>query len=172
VITPPAPGGDDVRTRRQVHAAVVVEVTYGDGRGTAVDARARGRLEGDVAAAVVAAVFEQAEVVAVVVGRDQVEPAVAVEVADRHGDGVRADCDLAGGAEVAGAVALEHTDGGAAGLGRRHVEPAVAVEVAHGDRAGREVRPGAEAARRLEGDGAAQSGGAVQQHQRRAARDV
>ncbi len=117
-----------------VGLAVAVDVGDLDGRGRA-GAERHGRAPADRAR--VRAVVAQQQGRRAVRGRDHVELAVAVDVADRDGDRGGGGDQVGGRREDALAVALEPVDARAAG---DQVELAVAVDVAERDGAAR--RPG------------------------------
>ena len=93
---------------------------------------------------------QHAHVVAAVVGGDEVGLAVAVEVPDRHGVRTRADGEVCGGAEGAGARPQQHAHDVVVEVGGDEVGLAVAVDVPdrHGERSrgDGEVGGGAEGA--------------------------
>ena len=120
----------------QVRIAVA-EIADGDALGPPADGD--GAVRGEGAVAVAQENRDRAVAgAAAVVGHGQVEFAVAVEVADRHGVGmveVRGDRRLGG--ENAAAVAQQDLDAAAGFVGHHQVRIAVAVEVAHRHAVGR-----------------------------------
>jgi hypothetical protein len=138
--SPRSPRDIGIGRHREVELAILVEVPHRQGA-RSLCARSLGRqdiiksgLEGAIAVA-----QENADSLAAVVRRDNVESAIVVQISDCHRYGRAVNGVVLGGRESAVPVTWQDADGIETGLGYRQVEVAVALEVSHCDRSGNAV---------------------------------